>query len=231
MKFKSFIPFIAYEQAPVNSQSIKTKFNYLRSHHDKVENLFNTEVLTLESMAETEESYFGRNQFGEEHQSDHRFWIQEIEYVHIRMHRYSTVLAIYAYLEISLQKTCSDIENHLLLPISVTDLNGSGITRCVNYINKLTDINAKKPSNAWNKILKLNAVRNCIMHGTGDTNLLRESNKNKLLDIVRNDINLDLIGDSFIFIKSQFIIDVLADVELYLLELHQSVTNKYSNKM
>jgi hypothetical protein len=215
--------FTSPDTSPVSLELIKIKIGYLKKHHNRVENLFEAEMKELALEAEEEESHFGTNRFDEEYSSINWLLVQEIQFVNIRMHRYSTILAIYSYLESSLQKICFEVEKNKLCPISVKDLNKDGIERSVLYIEKVTSINPKLPNDTWENIQHLKSVRNCIMHGSGDINLVRDSYKKKIENLAVGDKVLTLIDQCLIMVKSEFIIDVLTCIEAYLVELNKNV--------
>lgn len=215
--------FTSPDTSPLSLELIKIKIGYLKKHHNRVENLFEAEKKELALEANEEESHFGTNQFGEEYSSINWLLVQEIQFVNIRMHRYSTILAIYSYLESSLQKVCFEVEKKKSCPISVKDINKDGIERSVLYIEKVTSINPKLPNDTWGKIQNLKSVRNCIMHGSGDINLVRDSYSHKIKNLAKEEEVLTLIDQRLIMVKSEFIIDVLTCIEAYLVELNKSV--------
>jgi len=208
---------------PVTERSIKLKFQYLRQHYLKLEKIFQEEAKELQLEAITEDKYFGTNQNNEEHCSDYWIYLQELEFVHMRMHRYSAILALYSYLESSLQKLCFTYEKKFSFPVSVTELSGCGVERCTQYIKKVAGINCKSPSHIWENVETLNKVRNCIMHGAGDTTLIRSSNK--LIKKITYDEDLYLIDKHLLMIAHEFIIRMIRDVEKFLLRLINENTN------
>lgn len=202
---------------PITERSIKLKFQYLRQHYLKLEEIFQEEAKELRLEAITEDKYFGTNQNNEEYCSDYWIYLQELEFVHMRMHRYSAILALYSYLESSLQKLCFTYEEKFQCPISVTELSGDGVERCTKYIKKVAGINCKSPNHIWESVETLNKVRNCIMHGAGDATLIRSSTS--FIKKIEHDKDLYFIDKYLLMIPDEFIIRMISDVETFLLRL------------
>ncbi|HUX80237.1 MAG TPA: hypothetical protein VMW10_10920, partial [Alphaproteobacteria bacterium] len=71
-------------------------------------------------------------------------------------------------LEISLNDLCRYLCNSKKLYLSLEDLRGDGTERAKLYLTKACLIDFPESSNEWNEILKLNKIRNCIVHAQGD---------------------------------------------------------------
>jgi len=126
-----------------------------------------------------------------------------IENISLKAFRYSIIVTIYSLLESSLNNLCHFLHNLKKLTLSLEELRGAGIERAKLYLTKVCLIDFSENSNEWNEILKLNKIRNCIVHAQGD--ILNTKNPNKLRKIVAKTTGIGLESRRFIKIKSEYI--------------------------
>jgi len=81
--------------------------------------------------------------------------------------RTSLFVTTYSLFEHRLNRLCQDYQRERGLPLSVTDLTGSGIARAQAYIKKVLSI--KFPDNLaeWKSMLLFNKMRNAFVHNEG----------------------------------------------------------------
>src|SRR3989338_9735691 len=179
------------ELGRVSTYSVASKISFLRSHFRKIEELFD-----LESKGLMEECWL-ESERTKDHEDDSQVdyrasdALREIEFIYLRMHRYSAVLAAYSYLETSLNKICSDLQEANNILLSVTELHGDGINRCKIYLEKLAGIDFSSINGKWSGLTTLNKIRNCIMHADGDAEKVRGSDK--FIKLVENSTDLSFI--------------------------------------
>ncbi|MBQ4801077.1 hypothetical protein J8L73_18455 [Pseudoalteromonas sp. MMG006] len=215
------------EKGPLSEHYINLKFNLLKEHHSKIENLYKEEKSEYEKEALEEEARFGENQDGEPYCSDYWIYLRELEETHLRLHRYSMILATYAYVETSFDKLCFEIEERLNLPISYKDLKSDGLTRSECYIDKVTKVKVNMPSHIWEKITTLQKLRHCIIHCSGDLSKLREEQTEKPKKTTRNTaLNTDGLGildKDFLLVEEKYISQIFEDVREYLISISSRV--------
>lgn len=226
MKFEPYINTIP-EKNPLTEHYINLKINLLKEHHTKIETLYNEEKNELRRMAIEEDKIFGENQDGEPYCSEYWVYLKELEEIHLRLHRYSMILATYAYVETSFDNLCCRIEERLNLPISYKDLKFDGLARSVSYIGKVTKIKAKDPSHIWEKIATLQKLRNCIIHCSGDLSKLKEEQTEKqkkpTRDAAQKTDGLGILANDFLLIEAKYIPQLFDDVREYLITISSHV--------
>ena len=222
--FTAFSP----ELQPVSISSIKETTKYLRKHYQKIEQIFSTELEELcEEARDEDELMEGQtNQFGEAYCSD--FWMvaKEIDFIHIRMHRYSTVLSLYAVLEKTLKTFCQGNDEIHQGKIGLKDLKGTGIELYYNYLTKVCDFSFDPVNDCWSRIQTLRKIRNCIVHSTGDVDLDNNKNgKDNFIKLVESEKHVYFIERHLLMVKEEYIIQAIDDVEKFLIYMLD-----YSNK-
>ncbi len=205
------------ELGRVSTYSVATKISFLRSHFRKIEDLFDSESkgLTEESRLESERT----KDYEDDCQVDYRASdaLREIEFIYLRMHRYSAVLASYSYLETSLNKICSDLQQTNNILLSVTDLHGDGINRCKFYLERLAGIDFSSINEKWSGLTTLNKIRNCIMHADGDAERVR--GRDKFIRLVETSGDLSFIEKKLVMVTREFVEKSINDIEETLLYL------------
>ena len=118
-------------------------------------------------------------------------------------------------LEYSFNLICDSLQSNLKEKISYRDLNGKGITRAKNYIQKITDFNLSSLSN-WDYIILIRDIRNCISHSLGVVE--KENLKNKINNSSGIELRDDAILEYFI-IEPEFIENSLDKITDYFKDL------------
>jgi len=85
----------------------------------------------------------------------------------------------------------------------LSDLNGKGIDRSTNYLEKVAGFNLRKTSEEWNQIKKIQKIRNVIVHQDGRLIDRQGSPIKATIDYV-NQMD-SLTGDTEIIIKEGFL--------------------------
>lgn len=202
------------ELAEVTKHSIKTKSYYLRTHFERIESIFKEEsdALWEECRAENERT----KDHTDDSQYDYRASdsLMDIEFIYLRLHRYSAVLAAYSYLENSMNKICINLENSKDIPLTVTDMSGQGIDRCKLYLDKMCNIDFMTINSYWSRLKDLNKLRNCIVHGDGDAE--RVKSRNNLINLIENHNELSFIENKLVMISEPYIKESIDDIEFFL---------------
>jgi hypothetical protein len=79
----------------------------------------------------------------------------------------SYLLSLYSVVEASLDRYCDICKSEMNLKISLEDFKDKGITRAVNYLEKVVEIETIKSDNRWAKMKLINEIRNDFIHSSG----------------------------------------------------------------
>jgi hypothetical protein len=83
------------------------------------------------------------------------------------LQRRSALLTVWGYFEHELDKLCALYEAEKGFRLDLSDLNGRGIDRSTAYLEKVVGLNVHKTSQEWNRIKKIQKVRNIVAHQDG----------------------------------------------------------------
>lgn len=205
------------ELGRVVKSSVTSKVTLLKSHFQKIECVFKSESESLFAQWKIE---WDRTK---DHQDDSQVdysssdELRVLDFVYLRMHRYSAILAAYSYLESSLNKLCFDIQNEKNIPLSVNTLRADGINRYKEYLDKYACIDFVKINGIWANLTELNKLRNCIIHADGDTDKIKGNSK--LINIIENNSDIFFIEEKLVMVTSEFIDKSFNDIESILIYL------------
>ena len=206
------------ELGAVTPYTVNEKCRYLRKHFDRIEKVFEveSEELWAASLAENERTK--DHEDDSEHDYRHSDSLREIEFISLRMHRYSSILSSYAYLENSMNKLCEEYHIAKQLPLDPSQVKGEGIERSKLYLSKLAELDFDKINKEWSQLQILNALRNCIIHADGDVNLTRK----KLDNIINNTPGLSFVDNSLIMMEASYIHSAVDAIQTLLLHLSEA---------
>lgn len=204
------------EIAGLNNHSITKKISFLKCHFQKIEEVFESEWDDLNYKWEIEMERKKDDEDDSNVNDNYSQSLMEIEYVYLRMHRYSAVLTAYSYLELVLHEICTVLEEKNNILFSVKDLKGNGLGRYKCYLKKVLGIEFSEMEGG-ESIDILNKVRNCIMHSGGD---LRKCKKNiDLSKSIDRNPHLSCVEEHLIMISREFVEEVMDDIERFLSSL------------
>lgn len=198
------------EVRALTQETICEKAKYIRGHVDKIEKIFSDEAKELELSWQTELERTKNDEddscvdFGSSQS------LMEIEYIYLRMHRYSAILAIYAYLELSMNNVCFLVKQKHKLPVDVTDFKGDGIERSKLYLEKMGKLDFSTVNPVWARVRLLNKVRNCIMHANGDA---AEVRRGDFVKTVHGTNGLSFVEKSLIHVSKEFVLSSIEDMK------------------
>lgn len=210
------------ELEKVTKLTIQKKAFYLRAYFGKLDNIFQEELISLWQEKELEDKR------AESHEDDSQYdyrasdSLSEIELIYLRMHRYAAILAIYSYLESSLNKLCNEFKIERNIPLSVSELNGDGIARCRKYLDQLVSIDFTKINHQWSKLAELNKIRNCIIHVDGNAEMIRSSES--FVQMIESRKNLGFAEGKLIIASREFICQTIDNVESVLIYITEHNT-------
>lgn len=227
---------VLFEVDPTNPElrkvtkfTIKKKTSYLRDHFGKLENIFQEVSASLWQEKELEDKRT------ENHEDDSQYdyrpsdALKEIELIYLRMHRYAAILAIYSYLESSLNKLCNELKIKKNIQLSVSELNGDGIFRCRKYLHHLVGIDFIKINDQWSKLSELNKIRNCIIHADGNAENVRGSGD--FIKMIQKSKNLGFAEGRLIMTSRNFVYQSIDNAEIVLTYIAQYDTSNSDLKI
>lgn len=204
------------ELGAVTPYNIKSKCNFMRRHFDRFEKVFQAESDELWAECKREAERTKDHEDDSEHDYSSSDSLREIEFIYLRMHRYSAILASYAYLENSMNKLCKAYHKSMGLLLSPSEISGSGIVKFRTYLEKLACVDFKAINTEWSHLKDLGQIRNCIMHAEGDANLIKNRD---LIDLINRDPGLSYIEESLITVEASYILKSIDAIEGLLLHL------------
>lgn len=201
----------------INEYSIKIKTDHLLKHFKNIEAVFNRESdellkLDQEEYKRTEDDYDDSNYFNGYSQS-----LREIEVVYLRMHRYTSILIAYSFLESSMAKICQQKKAELLVPIAAEDLKGEGISIYRKYLESFCKSNFQSFNSVWSALKLLNQVRNCIIHCSGNTTQMK--NSAAFTKAVEATDGLSFVEDNLIMISSEYVVNSIGNISKLLMKI------------
>ena len=194
----------------LSSYAIQEKSKYVRIYFEKIEKMFEEEANELKALsrAENEKTKYDEDDSGYNHFYDDL--LMEIEFIHLRMHRYSAILATYAYLEIAMNNICHEVERRLNLLVSVSDFKGDGVQRSKAYLEKLAGFDFNIINPVWSRVLLLSKVRNCIMHANGDAAKVKGSDS--FIKVIEGSAELSFCESTLIMATKYYVLHAIRDI-------------------
>lgn len=144
-----------------------------------------------------------------------------IEELFMKNFRYSMIVAIYSFCETTLNDLCYYLYRSKGLLLQLDEVRGEGIERAKLYLIKVCLINFPEKDHDWQEILKLNSIRNCIIHAEGDVDDMKSPAK--LRNIIKNTkgIALDKSIERFLYIESDYIPSIISSIEKFVNKVHK----------
>ena len=207
----------------------KHKLEDVKQYYEELETKFQRDKKRL-SKRYDEETGNGKLDSEIQYQLDEYFSEENyiIENIFLKTFHYSTIVTVYSLLEISLNDLCRFLRNSKKLSLSLEELRGNGIKRAKLYLAKVCLIDFPE-SNEWNEILKLNKIRNCIVHAQGD---IEDAKSPKTLrNIVASTRGVELENDRFIRIDSEYINMALSNTKKLLEIVYEKSFDNCINQM
>lgn len=83
------------------------------------------------------------------------------------LQRGSALITLCNFMEHELNKLCYLFANGEKIQIRVNDLQGKGIERAVNYLEKVVGLNIDKSGKVWAEVRAIQKIRNLVVHNGG----------------------------------------------------------------
>ncbi|WP_157404859.1 hypothetical protein [Pseudomonas putida] len=202
------------ELGSVTPYTIKAKCSYLRRHFDRIEKVFQVETEELWAYCQAELERTKDHDDDSEHNYTYSDDLREIEFTSLRMHRYSSILSSYAYLENSMDKQCKKYHASMELPLKPSEVTGDGIVKFKLYLERLAKIDFETVNKQWSHLKSLNHIRNCIIHADGDANQIKQPRK--VIDIVNATKDLNFIEEHLVMMDASYVHTTIDTIESFL---------------
>jgi hypothetical protein len=140
------------------------------------------------------------------------------------LQRRSALLTVYGYFEHELDKLCLLYQSEKLFRLNLSDLNGKGVERSINYLEKVAGIDASKKSKEWNHIKRIQKIRNVIAHQDGKLNDHQGNPRKEVIDYINQMDSLS--GDIEVILHKGFLNHVVSTFNDYFRLLGKSIENR-----
>ncbi|MGS0537300.1 hypothetical protein [Pseudoalteromonas sp. SaAl2] len=218
-KFDSFKPSIPSNHLafPVTTTSVKSRVSVLKSVFKQVEAMQDEYKDLLIELNERELERTKHEDTDDNYNSNFSHELYDLDFTFYRVHRISSVLTMYTYLENTLNRICQLKQAENNIPITVTDLSKSGIERAKTYLEKFKLVDFSGCNGHWSKIKNLSRLRNTLAHAEGDIEYSNNLDEKRISQIQ----GLSLSG-STIMISDTYIIEALDNIEDFLVYVCES---------
>ena len=129
------------------------------------------------------------------------------------LQRRSALLTVYGYFEHELDKLCLLYQSEKLFRLNLSDLNGKGVERSINYLEKVAGIDASKKSKEWNHIKRIQKIRNVIVHQDGKLNDHQGNPRKEVIDYINHMDSLS--GNTEVILHKGFLDHVVSTFNDY----------------
>ena len=143
-----------------------------------------------------------------------------IEEIHVGLFRKSTLVSIYSFLENAVNRLCRNLARKNSYSFALNDLKGEGIVRARNYLEKSAGADFNLLNGEWSKLLKLNKVRNCIVHCEGDVSASKIAS---IAEMINATPGLSLRNERLITVERIYIDACITTVEEFLEKLYNQL--------
>lgn len=142
---------------------------------------------------------------------EHDRLIMEVQMYHkiIPLAFQSYVLTLYSIVEASFERYCKMCEQHMKLKVKLEDIKDKGVTRAVNYLEKVIEVENIKSDSRWGKFTVINSLRNDLIHYCGIVS--KKSN----IGVYSVELGVEVI-DGKIYITYDNIINIYKCIEAFM---------------
>src|SRR5699024_11028624 len=176
------------------------------------------------------EAKFNRNKNRLEHTFKHlnhgekkklaEYYADKYYKIQIELHRQSTLVSIYSFLEHSLNSLCRHLCNLHDYPVKFSSLDKHGIETSKSYLKdeNLANVNFSLLNGEWSDLCSFKRIRNCIVHA--NANVEHSRDKTKVRNIINNTTTLKLENCRYIKIEHLYIDSTINTVESFMEKLY-----------
>jgi hypothetical protein len=128
------------------------------------------------------------------------------------LQRRSAFVTVWGMFENKLNKLCERYRHERGLNLSVSDLQGSGIERATDYLEKVAGLKLNKSE--WTRITKMRNLRNVVVHRDGSLRQSSDGHVKKAIRYIEETKSLTIL-DNEIAVREGFLAHVLATIRTY----------------
>jgi hypothetical protein len=197
-----------YELHDVREYVIDYRIRIIQQHHHRFEHLYLKEIEQLQTAISIRPD---TNEDIETYEEDS---LMEIEFVLLRMHRVSTLMAVFAFFESSLFSICASLQLRQQNQLMPSDISGSGINKFRKYLQKVCGISFNRLEKEWSFLTDLAAIRNCLAHCDGD--LRRYKHRQQVEAIANRSPEISIEEEHLVTLTKSFVDQAISHTEVLL---------------
>lgn len=196
-----------------------------RRYTDELDSKFHSDKQALINSYDLPRESLGRDEY--EYQEIMEFLsddVSQIENVFVGTFRRSTVVSLYSFLEKQMVMLCKRLKKKDNLPISLADLQKSGVEGSRIYLSKIAglDFQSNGMNGYWVDLMKFNKVRNQIVHEEGYVKRSEAPAELTSLEvIIRDTSGLSYGWNNQITVERAFIDSTIDTIEKFLTNLYK----------
>ncbi|WP_454724164.1 hypothetical protein [Delftia acidovorans] len=137
----------------------------------------------------------------------------------------SVIISVYTFLEFTLDDFCKTMQMCEKHSISPTDRMGKGIFGSKRYIEKKLKVDLSNANDEWKEIIKLNKIRNFLVHSNGVARQDDVEGRKKIEKIISKTFGVEL-EQEHIKVSTTYIAHAIDVIEKFL----KKVSNQYCNE-
>lgn len=137
------------------------------------------------------------------------------------LQRRSALMTVWGYFEHELDELCALYKSEKGFRLELSDISGKGINRSTTYLEKVAGLDVQKTSQEWNRIKKIQKVRNIVAHRDGRLNDRNNTAEKEILSYIDKTEFLGRNGE--IIIKAGFLAEVVQTFNAYFKLIGESI--------
>jgi hypothetical protein len=122
------------------------------------------------------------------------------------IHRESSVVMLYAFVEYELTDLAETVNESLVGELYLNDLKGAGIDRARRYLTKVAGLDFSSLEREWEYLTGMREFRNCIVHNGGILRATKTPNVRKLATRISG---VEISSRNHIILRAECIPDLL----------------------
>lgn len=197
-----------YELHDVREYVIDYRIRIIQQHHHRFEHLYLKEIEQLQTSISIRPE---TNKDIETYEEDS---LMEIEFILLRMHRVSTLMAVFAFFESSLFSICTSLQLRQRNQLMPSDISGRGINKFRKYLQKVCGISFNRLEKEWSFFTDLAAIRNCLAHCDGD--LRRYKYRQQVEAIANRSPEISIEEEHLVTLTKSFVDKAISHTEVLL---------------
>lgn len=210
-----------------HTQMVDEHLSKCKSFYDDIESLFVSKDSNLQEKI-SEELKEIPEKFHQDHVEGYGLELHENQSLFPTMHRESTFLTIYNYIENGLNTHCHYVSELEESKVKLSDLKHKGIERVLLYLKKVALLNFETMNNEISFIKNCNSIRNIIVHSGS---MLPQNEQEKINKFISSQEKLSGNPGERVSIEEGFIHDYIEVLVSFFKKLEKETivfVNKYT---